>query len=113
MAKPACANNSFPTWIISVEKESPPIGIVIDCGTEVRENGRNIVQARARLGITEQIEERQLNRRDLRLARIGLALFDSRGDGRHIFSGVEAIFERPARTSRIWRFVTTWNSITA
>ena len=43
-------------------------------------------------GITEEIEKRQLDRRDLHLARIRLAVFDAGGYCRHVFSEVEGDF---------------------
>src|SRR5713101_2455600 len=64
----------------------------IELGTEVREDGQNIVETAARLRIAEKIEKRQFYRRNFHFAGIGLMVLDAGGDGVRVLFEVEGNF---------------------
>jgi hypothetical protein len=64
----------------------------IELGTELREDGQNIVEATARLGIAEKIEQRQFYRRDFHFAGIGFVVLETRGNFGQVLFEVEDDF---------------------
>src|SRR5271156_3307276 len=64
----------------------------IELGTEVREDGQNIVETAARLGIAEKIEKRQFYRRNFHFAGIGLMVLNAGSNRVQILFEVEGDF---------------------